>query len=351
MYAPSSDSRLIYVSTSGNDGAGAPTNIATQENAFDPQGTIHPYSTISAAVTQLRSGYPDWLLLKRGDTWTENLSSSIRSGQSALEPMVTACYGTTGERPVLECGRSDGVRFTGTSAYHVIYGIDFYAHTRDPSHSSYIENPAGGYGIRWLGGGNSLVIDDCRVRFFVVNVSFEPYGGGNISDIVIKKSIITDSYKSPTAGHSQGLFMANVNGVLIENNVFDHNGWNELIESAKETQFNHNLYFHEINDHGNNIIFRRNISTRAAATGCHGRPGGTYHDNFFSENSIGLGLGFWNTPLNNGVATIATDNVILAGKRQETSERATTAVWGLTVRDSIIGNGGAAAYKKNNKYV
>ncbi len=347
-YTPSSDSRLIYVSATGNDLTANQTNIAAQSNALDPQGTIKPYLTIGAAAAQLRSGFSDWLILKRGDTWTDQpIPSSTRSGRSPTEPMVTGCYGT-GERPILECGRSDGIRFTGKDAsYQRIHGIDFYAHTRDPAHPGYVASPVGGHGIRWFGGGTSLVVDDCKVRYFGINASFEPSGGGVISDITLKKNIITDSYKSHAEGHSQGLFIANIDGILIEDNVFDHNGWNELIASATETQFNHNVYLHEYNSNGNNITFRRNISTGAAATGCHGRPGGTYFDNFFSGNSIGLGLGFWNVPLAKGVAAKAEKNVILDGKLQKPGEKSTTAVWGLTVRSDIINSGGSATLTDN----
>ena len=34
-----------------------------------------PVASLSHAITLLRDNHPDWLLLKRGDTWQENLES------------------------------------------------------------------------------------------------------------------------------------------------------------------------------------------------------------------------------------------------------------------------------------
>ena len=53
--APSSDSRIIYVSSV----LGADTNSGLSEAS--------PKRTLAAAVSLLRDGYPDWLLLRRGD--------------------------------------------------------------------------------------------------------------------------------------------------------------------------------------------------------------------------------------------------------------------------------------------
>src|SRR5690606_32346154 len=54
---PSNDSRLIYVSSSEGD----------DEN--DGMSSDTPIHSITKASTLVRDGYPDWILLKRGDVW------------------------------------------------------------------------------------------------------------------------------------------------------------------------------------------------------------------------------------------------------------------------------------------
>ena len=46
---------------------------------------------------------------------------------------------------------------------------------------------------------------------------------GKIYNVKIRRSIILDSYSYST--HSQGLYADGVHGLLLEGNVFDHNGW------------------------------------------------------------------------------------------------------------------------------
>src|SRR6185436_13199158 len=59
VITPSTDSRIIYVSSSG----GADTNSGLSKTT--------PKKTIAAGKALLRNGYPDWLLLKRGDSFNE----------------------------------------------------------------------------------------------------------------------------------------------------------------------------------------------------------------------------------------------------------------------------------------
>src|SRR3954470_8713139 len=90
QFSPSGDSRLIYVSTSGND-----SNSGL--NSWEPKRTI------AAGADLLRDGYPDWLLLRSGETWNETLPGWGKGGRSASEPMRVAVFGGT-QRATLLCG-------------------------------------------------------------------------------------------------------------------------------------------------------------------------------------------------------------------------------------------------------
>jgi hypothetical protein len=116
VFTPSADTRKVHVSSStGND-----TN-----NGLTPAS---PKRTIAAGKALIRDGYPDWLLLKCGDTWTRPSATGARrplgSGAGAV-----ASYGT-GERPFLRSGTSDGIvpAFNTNPNFVSVVGLHFKAH-------------------------------------------------------------------------------------------------------------------------------------------------------------------------------------------------------------------------------
>src|SRR5262245_25827992 len=58
-FSPSHDTRIVYVSSS----TGSDVNDGLSRNT--------PVKTIFRGVSLLRAGFPDWLLFKKGDTWTD----------------------------------------------------------------------------------------------------------------------------------------------------------------------------------------------------------------------------------------------------------------------------------------
>ena len=59
------------------------------------------------------------------------------------------------------------------------------------------------------------------------------------------------------------MYTKHVEGLLIEENVFDHNGWApDVEESACATMYNHNLYLT-----ANDLVVRGNVIARAASIG------------------------------------------------------------------------------------
>lgn len=91
IITPSSDSRIIYVSYSQGD---ADNDGLTEAS---------PKKSIEAADELMRDGYPDHMLLKRGDTWPDfNGLGRWKSGRSAAEPIVISYYGESGARLVIK---------------------------------------------------------------------------------------------------------------------------------------------------------------------------------------------------------------------------------------------------------
>src|SRR5690606_14606294 len=85
--------------------------------------------------------------------------------------------------------------------------------------------------------------------------------------------------------HAQGLYASDIDGLLIEENVFDHNGWKEGVAGAERTIYNHNLYIQS--DNSPDVTVRGNIIANAAAHGAQLRPGGIMEDNLFIGNGTG----------------------------------------------------------------
>jgi uncharacterized membrane protein YgcG len=95
--APSPDSRIVYVSSSrGSDLTGrwyAVDSAAVGENPFEPAGRIDAVRTLDHAYSLARDGHADWILLARGDQWSESVSAWTKSGRAIDERIVIGAYG------------------------------------------------------------------------------------------------------------------------------------------------------------------------------------------------------------------------------------------------------------------
>lgn len=291
QFTPSSDSRLIYVSDiSGNDATAQtylPSSPAIGADPFNPSGNILAYKTIAAAKTQLRAGYPDWILFKRGETWVNQRIGVVSlNGRSATEPMLIAAYGACGTRPQIQTGNLDFIHFFGASASNVaIIGIHAYPHTRsgtdDPIALHLVNAPF-----------SNFLVEDCFFERFHGHFLIQDNNSANAylatrTNFKARRNILVDAYTT-SAAHAGGMFIRNVNGILFEENLIDHNGWSATISGATPTQYRHNVYFQVSCQ---NLVFTKNIVSRAGATGGSFRCGGTITDNLFLANPQSIQFG------------------------------------------------------------
>ena len=105
------DSNLIYVSQS------------TGDDANDGYSPATPKKTLAGGVSCLRDGYPDWLFLRRGDTWQDGFRSYDFTGRSQAEPIVISAYGPGTTNPKIE--PSDPAMALPDEPYTVVYGVDY----------------------------------------------------------------------------------------------------------------------------------------------------------------------------------------------------------------------------------
>ena len=301
----SKDSKIIYVSSSeGND-------------KNDGLSKLTPVKTIEYGASLLRDGFPDQLLLNTGNVWILNESlGAFKSGRSATEPMVISYYGDKAVRPLVKI-EEPFVYVSGAKCSNLAFvGIEFYAYKHDPNSQDY-SSEKGVSGISYINAsGENLLIEDCKFNYMQMGAYTTEHGGeGDLKNFKFRRNIIIQSW----AGDSyiihelrtrvQGMFIYGVDGILIEENLFDHNGWNEQIKNAGATMFNHNIYMATHNPNPEKIIIRGNILARGSAHGLQLRSGGLVEDNLFVQNAINLNVGYHKETSLPGAKAIVLNNV------------------------------------------
>lgn len=295
-FKESADTQKVYVSSADGD------------DANDGSAPDKAVKTLAKGISLLRDGMPDWMLLKRGNVWLESLGEWKKSGRSSTEPMVVMTYGDDEARPILKTGAMSGITAIAGPLGHLAFvGLHFYAHTRDPEIADYM-GANGGPGIQWLASSDDLLFEDLLVQSYAIsNIQLK----ASMSNVRVRRSILVDAYS--INDNAQGLYAEDVSGLLIEENVFDHNGWNthpSLMGFAPPTVNNHNLYVQVTCD---DVTIRGNLSTRAASHGIQARAGGNVTGNLILENPVGLAFGLvpdsWD-PKAGGVKGTVAGNVI-----------------------------------------
>ncbi|MES2436420.1 MAG: right-handed parallel beta-helix repeat-containing protein [Patescibacteria group bacterium] len=333
--SPKLDSKVIYVANSGN-------------NAND--GTIgSPVQTVTKAFTMVRSGYPDQILLKRGDTFPESLknytgphASSVGiSGRSNSDKMVIAAYGS-GPRPIIAPPSGDGLRLGLGTKNLAIVSIEFRGSKYD------------GTGINNEGsfGGGNLLYEDLKVHQFFKGISFSATGDFSsqtkpqvVKNLTVRRSVIVDNFNPDMAStdYAQGIYSYGSDGLLIEENVLDNNGRDMF--GGNGSNFTHNAYIHGINW---NVTVRNNIISRSGSHGLQLRSGGVSENNFFYKNPIHMSFGLVNgggRPHPGGITGRVKNNVMIGNLQIENSGASThdrgiglqvANVKAATISDNII---------------
>jgi len=305
VFKPSPDTRIVYVSsTQGDDATGkfyAPTAPEVGPDPFNPVGPVEAYGTLAAAMAHSRKGFPDWVLLRRGDVWHEALLG-VHSGRSRTEPFLVSTYGSEPARPQLRPGKNRfGVGFDTRNGLHdaAVVGLELYASPKDPASEEF--DPArkitGGIGfLVWDGkAGERVLIEDCCMRF--CGAVFQALRGGVIRELVFRRNLVLDNYSR--WGHCSGMFAHHVS-MLLQENVYDHDAWlvrerGNRTERGGATMFNHDTYFSTCHD----VVFRGNMFLRAASSGnkwtANEGPGSSYNlvmdNDLYVEGEIGIGIG------------------------------------------------------------
>ena len=307
VITPPRDARVVYVSSS----RGSDANSGLSASA--------PVKSLARAASLVRNRSGDQMLLRRGDTWRETLGMWTKSGRSHDEPLVIGAYGA-GERPTLATGNRTALTTGRQSVPRVdhlaLVGVRFYADARDPASRTYsgtTPNP----GLRIVSATDDLLVEDCVVQGYATNIVLGKYFG-DLTNVTVRRSVIIDAYANTT--YAQGLYATDVHGLLLEENVFDHNGWNARVPGARANMHNHNIY---LRDDTSGVVVRGNLIANAASHGLQARSGGVVEGNTFLNNPIGMSFGHVNgSPVTEGgVSGAVRDNVFLGGGTIDGSRR------------------------------
>ena len=249
------------------------------------------------------------MLLRRGDAWYEGLGTP-RNGRSAREPAAIAAYGEGAARPQLRPrGKQSGLRFDIHRGFHdiAVVGLEFYACQKDPQSDDFDPTSRVRSGVQLFVGskptayGRRLLIEDCCLRFcgatFMVARDAQAGATERVQQLVFRRNLVLDNYSRTS--HSQGTFASRVS-ILIEENIYDHNGWlvrerGNRKDRGGATFFNHNTYFCDCH----HVVFRGNLFLRASSIGnkwtANSGPGSARHlvidDNLYVEGEIGISMG------------------------------------------------------------
>jgi len=282
-FNPSATSRLVYVSS------------ATGSDKNDGLSPARAVKTLARGAALVRDKQNDFLLLERGGKWRGEHLGKFKSGESAARPMVIGSYGSSKVRPRIEVDTHFIDHGGDTRSFVALIGLEIVSYPKVPKDAAFDGDTGGG--LRYVGNGSNLLIEDSR--FLYSEIALQSYGSGSYVGIELRRNIIERSYNVGTCGQSQsrrpsGIYSHHVKGLLIEENLLDHNGWNPVqAKEACASMYNHNMYLN-----ADDLVVRGNLVIRPSSMGLKMRSDSsseanriTVEDNLFVDGEIGVGIG------------------------------------------------------------
>lgn len=321
------DSRIVYVSNQGSD-------------SFDGSSPERAVATLTRAAGLVRDGHHDFILLRRGDTFRDQELGRFKSGRDAEHPLVIASYGHASELPRIELTGYFIDHNGATRSNLALLDLHLVQIEKDPEDPAFTGTGSGG--LRFVGSGQNLLVEGCHLEY--VELIVQSYGkGGKYENVSVRHNVVEKSYHAGTCVpgdprgniklRPSGMYASHVEGLNIEGNLFDHNGWNEDVETACATIYNHNVY---LNANGLKLV--DNIFARASSMHVKlrsDRPrdmiGTEISDNFFIQGEIGISMGGEGRDPARFVDTKISSNVFYDIGRSQPTQRGLA--WGVDTKD------------------
>jgi hypothetical protein len=263
-----------------------------------PAGAIvaSPTSTLMADELSAIANGSNCVLLKRGCTYPANYFAHggfQAPGTSWSKPFILgATSDIQNPKPICQGSLAigGGAISKAPMQYMIVFSLDF-------------QDPAGIPGAPGFAGGSSQeaairLVGDCAGNLILDDISAQGFQGGieiqGTPQEIIETCILFRCNVANNFGQKWGLYVECVHDLLIQEGLYDQNGWSPANAAIKwagigKSIFCHNIYLQvtPIGDTANAQIRVRGITTtRSSSHGIQVRPGGLVD-----------GLLFWGCPL------------------------------------------------------
>lgn len=335
-------SNHVEIHISGSDGALSREDIAALEGV-DPEEVTgqwlanlgryggSPETALDSLVgmelwrvlTPNDSRTSNWLLFERGYEYQDlgRIFMEGASGESELKPLFIGAFGS-GEKPLI---KDQLLQFQDTSANFVVEDLHFAAR------------------VVFLDAQNALL----NQVTFNDSLSTQHSQG-----VTIRNSSFIDIVRDePVNGNEweahldriSGYYSHNVQGLLLEGNLFDKIGWEEgygqnghTIGVQPPSKYSQNIY---INYENEDVTLRDTISMRAASFGAQVRSGGFIEGNAFLDNNAAVFFAGGGAEAT-GSYTLLSSNIVTSGAHKEAVQigAKTLGIWDKALDSSYIGN-------------
>jgi len=316
----------------------------------DPKSDIGTPGALGSAFAAFRSGFPDWWLFHRGETFdlkadltsfaqetnpaaTGDGALTLSGGRSASERQVMGAYGDVC-RPRPRFVHPTGgfvTRFFRAGDPTVFRNVAYLSLHFDGHDQPGLGTVAG---ITLLGqtpASTDILFEDVWVDGVPSNIR----GGAQVT---LRRSLITDAFRTD-GGHVEGIFYSGTReGILrIEESILLRNGFSFAdprnaawppTGSQIWDMFNRNLYISGETDPNRSGMF--DSVSMIGASGDQFRPGGRVERNFFYQGYVGIGAqgGY---PDADGPTGAVVDNVIQRFVGTGTNDNRGHPGWGLQI--------------------
>ena len=263
----SPDTREIHVHPTGLDS--------------NPGTLALPLRTPAAAYALARDGFPDHILLARGQTFPSPFPFWKKSGRNAQEPLYVGSYGDPSLPPpkIVTGHASDtGGIYSINGKFH-----DVFVQSVDFDGGAGAATDGTNMGFRLIDEfSRDITFEDVSFRRFANGVVIQSGSAASpIRNVTFRRCVIADNYG---VTHSQGVQVVNGDNIRFIECVIDSNGWNRGGSPAPNIRA-HNVYMQK---QATNFLFDRCISSRASSHGIATGTGGTIRDCLIVACPIGM---------------------------------------------------------------
>jgi hypothetical protein len=256
----------------------------------------NPSSTLLADQQSAIANGSLCVLLKRGAVYPANYFAHGGwqvPGQSWKKPFI---LGATGDvqnaKPICQgmMGIGGGVFTKAPMQYMIAFSLDFQDPSGMPGAAGFCKGSSYEAGIRLVGDcAGNLILDDISVQGFQGGIEIQGTAQEIIETCILFRCNVRNNF-----GQRWGVYVQRVHDLLIQEGMYDQNGWSPANAAAGWTGvgksiFCHNLYLQETDasDAADAQVRVKGIATtRASSHGLQCRPGGLID-----------GVWFWGNPL------------------------------------------------------